>query len=326
MTCTDGAIVAHEVMEQGWSAEALAKLDWTDLAPARPCPRDGVRHEQGFLAGHGGLELYWQSWEATDSGKRRGRVLLQHGYGEHSARYEHVGVALVRAGYDVMALDARGHGKSAGVPAHAARYDEYVDDLELAKAALEARWDAERGPLYVLGHSNGGLIALRAMLRGWSGVAGYVVTSPMCGFAVQVPAWKRIAGDVMSKIWPTFALPTDLPPEHLTHDTHVVKAYAEDPLVRKVATARWFTEAKSAQADLMARAGQIKQPVLMCIAGSDQIVSPGAEEAVFAKIGSPDKTKQTYPALYHELLNEPDWPGILRAIILWMEARRGGVA
>jgi alpha-beta hydrolase superfamily lysophospholipase len=313
-------------MERGWTAEGLEGLDWSDLAPARPCSREGVRHDQGFLRGFGELELYWQSWEAADGGARRGRVLLQHGYGEHSARYEHVGVALVRAGYDVMALDARGHGRSAGVPAHAARYDEYVDDLERAKAHLEARWGAERGPLYLLGHSNGGLITLRAMLRGWSGVAGYAVTSPMCGLAVKVPLWKATAGDVMSKVWPTLALPTDLPPEVLSHDAHVVSVYAKDPLVRTVATARWFTEAKDAQADLRLRASSIKQPLIMCIAGSDKLVDPAAAEEVFERIGSADKTKAPYPALYHEILNEAEWPQILRKIVMWFEAHRGGAA
>jgi alpha-beta hydrolase superfamily lysophospholipase len=313
-------------MEQGWTAESLGALDWSDLAPAKPCPREGVRHEQGFLKGVDGLELYWQSWEASAGGARRGRVLLQHGYGEHSARYEHVAIALVRAGYDVFALDARGHGKSAGPYGHAARYDEYVEDLELAKAKLEGLWGAERGPLYLLGHSNGGLITLRAMLRNWPGVAGYVVTSPMCGLAVKVPLWKSTAGNLMSKIWPTLALPTELSPTVLTHDTHVVEAYANDPMVRTVATARWFTEAQAAQRDLKERAGTIKQPVMMCIAGSDQLVDPRAEEEVFGLLGSADKTKVPYPALFHEILNEPSWPEILRGIVLWMEAHRGGAA
>jgi alpha-beta hydrolase superfamily lysophospholipase len=302
--------------------EQIEGLDWSDLCPARAASRDGVKHEQGFLQGVGGVELYWQSWSPAD-GTSRARLLLMHGYGEHCTRYDHVAVALVRAGYAVEAIDARGHGRSSGVIAHVDRYDEYVDDLSIAREHLLSRWGDERGPLYIFGHSNGGLIVLRSMLRSWSNIAGYVVTSPMCGLAVKVPLWKSTAGDVMSKVWPTLALPTELSPSVLSHEQHVVTVYSSDPLVRKVATARWFTEAKDAQRDLLARAHSVKQPLLMMIAGDDRIVDPRAAEEVFARIGSADKEQVLYRELFHELLNEGEWTQILRRIVSWMEARRG---
>ena len=155
-----------------------------------------MTHDEGFFSSWDGARLLWQSWQAQAP---RGRVLLMHGYGEHSGRYEHVAVGLARAGYDVMAIDARGHGRSEGPRGHVARYDDYVADLDAARAQLVGRWGESHGPLFVLGHSNGGLITLRYALRAPKDVRAFVVTSPLCGIAVKVPAWKATATSSTAK-------------------------------------------------------------------------------------------------------------------------------
>lgn len=300
-------------------------LDLEGLAPGedRVHQDESITHDQGFLTSWDGTKLFWQCWEASSpQAPRRGRLALMHGYGEHSSRYAHVASAFVRAGWDVMAMDARGHGRSEGRDAHVSLYDEYVLDLERLCDQLEGRWGPERGPLFVYGHSNGGLIALRYALRRPRRVAGFVVTSPMCALNVEVPGWKRGAGEVMSRVWPSFALPTELDPATLTHVRSVVEQYAQDPLVKRIATARWFTEAALAQQDLRERAGRIEHPFLMLIAGSDELVDPLAAEDIYHRMRRAPREIEIYDELYHELLNEHEWASIFRRMLAWLERQR----
>lgn len=307
------------------TAQDVESLQWDDLEPARPKKRTDVRREDGYLDSWDGTKLFWQSWQSSEDVASRGRIVLVHGYGEHSARYDHVATLFARAGYPVMALDVRGHGRSSGIKAHVAHYDDYVRDVERFVGHVQARWSDDMGPMFVLGHSNGGLISLRYALRRPEGIAGFVITSPLCGLSVKVPAWKAKAGVVMSKLWPSFALPSELDASFLTHDKHVVQTYIDDPLVSSEATARWFTEVQQAFGDLRERASLIRQPLLMLLSGQDKLVDADASQRVFERLGSDDTELGLYEDLYHEILNELPWKEIATRIVLWLERQRAGV-
>ena len=303
------------------------EIDFEGLAPGqvtdwRAQPQDDLVREEGRLEAWDGERLFWQLWAAPEGQPRRGRVMLQHGYGEHSWRYDHVARALVRAGYDVMALDARGHGRSSGKRGFVERFDDYVKDLALLRKELDRRLPPERGPLFVLGHSQGGLIVLRYALEQPADVAAFAVTSPLCRIGAEVPAWKAVMGKLMSKAWPTLSLPTELDAADLTHVSEVVQLYRDDPLVLKIATARWFTEQEDAQQDLLRRAGEIRSPFLFIIAGADRIVDPAASEQVYHRLGSPDRELEMLPEAFHEVLNERDWTQTVRRLVGWFERHR----
>lgn len=153
-------------------------------------------------------------------------------------------------------------------------------------------------------------------------MTAFAVTSPLCGVALKVPAWKSTAGKIMSRLMPTFSMPNDIDPSWLSHDEHVCKVYGKDPLNKGVATARWFVEMGLAQRDLLERAGLIKQPMLMAIAGSDKLVDPKAAERVYHRLGSPDREIEIYDELYHEILNEKEWREVLARIVGWFEQQR----
>lgn len=293
-----------------------AEIDFKDLAPTEPTP-DDVEREDGYFASWDDTELYWQVWS---QGEPDLCIALMHGYGEHSSRYHHVASALARAGYGVMAIDARGHGKSTGKRGHVHEFDHYALDYEEMISRIEDRWPDR--PIFSLGHSNGGLIVLRHALREDPRIEGYVVTSPFCGFSLEVPAVKAAAGTLMSRIWPSFTLPTELDPGLVSHDPKVVEDYTNDPLNIDVATARWFTEAKAAQADLKARAAEIDAPFLFLVAGEDGLVDAEAAEEVYHRMGSHDRQFEILPDLYHEVLNEEGWQDLMTQIVDWIEERR----
>lgn len=302
-----------------WTEETLSIELWGDLEPGLPAPEGSVERDEGYWSTVDRERLFWQAWYDASS-ERRGTVALMHGYGEHSARYEHVALALVRAGYNVMAIDARGHGKSTGRRGYVKRYARYVDDLAMLKRRARDRWP--KPPLFILGHSNGGLIALRYALRKPADVTGFVISSPLCGLAMKVPAPKRIAGKLTSRIAPGLNLPSGLSADMVSQLPRVIERYAADPLIFETANARWFTEADLAMHDLLERAPELEQPFLFLVAGSDRIVDAQATTEVFHRLGSQDRELEIFPDLYHEVLNEAPWATILQRAIIWMDHHR----
>lgn len=294
-------------------------LDATDLRPGMTRPGAGVAHEEGILTAWDGLDLFWQTW-APEGEAVRGVIALMHGMGEHSARYHHVATLATRAGYAVGAIDARGHGRSAGPRGHVGRFEEFPRDLDRWVGDLEERWPSL--PLYVLGHSNGGLISLHHALMAPGRANAYAVSSPFLGFEVKVPPLKALAAPALSRLWPTFGIPTELDPAVLCHDEAVVAQYAADPMVGQVASPRWYTETRGAQAELLKRASQIRVPFLFLVAGSDALAEVAATERVYAALGSRERELEIFPSLKHEILNEAEWDAKVRTILKWYERFR----
>jgi alpha-beta hydrolase superfamily lysophospholipase len=294
-------------------------VELSDLSPGRDVPADVFVRDETFLEAFDGEQLFCQRWSPPDGPPSRGVVALMHGYGEHATRYDHVAAGLVRAGYGVMAIDARGHGRSTGKRAHVEAYDHYVRDFGRLVRAVQQQWPDQ--PTFCLGHSNGGLIVLHYAIDPATDITGCVVTSPMCGFALEVPTVQSWAGRLLSRVWPSFSFRSNLAPEELSHVREVVEQYEDDPLVQQHTTARWFTEAQHAQAEMLRRAPEVECPFLFVVSGDDSICSPDATESVFHRLGSADREMKVVPGAYHEVLNETNWHDVLQHVVDWMRDR-----
>ena len=177
-----------------------------------------------------------------------------------------------------------------------------------------------KAPLLV-SHSMGGLVALEYVLAHPSAFRAVALSSPFLGLRIAVPAWKRGLGLVASMVRPTLRLPNELSANALSHEAAVCRAYETDPLVTHEATARWFTEAMAAQADVRTRAGRIQIPALFMCAGDDQIVDTPTAQRIFDRVGSRDKTFTAYPGLFHELFNETSRDRVLTDLSNWLKDR-----
>ncbi len=276
--------------------------------------------DTGTLHRPDGTRLFWRSQRPAPNGvPPKALVVVLHGVAEHSGRYVHVIAHLAAAGYAVFALDHRGHGASSGKRVFVERFRDYTDDVQAMIAHAQSIVPGRK--VVLLGHSMGGLIAIQHLID-HAGVAELaVLSSPGLGIAVPVPKWKDALGRVMSKVWPALAIPTGIGPELVSRDAAVVKAYADDPMVTKTATARWYTEFLDAQGRAFERAAGIKLPLLVLTAGQDRLVSVPAQDKWFKAVASTDKTQIPYPALYHEVLNEPEKLAVLTDVTQWLDAR-----
>jgi alpha-beta hydrolase superfamily lysophospholipase len=247
----------------------------------------------------------------------RGRLVIVHGYAEHKGRYRALVAELTAAGYDCHLLDLRGHGGSEGRRGHVSRFAEYRDDLH--RLAERVRGGAPSGPPPLLvGHSLGGLICLEYVLHHPESFAALAVSSPYLAPAFEIPALKRMLGNLVTPLAPTLAVESGLSAEWLSHDPAVVEGYATDPAVFSTVTLGWFREVESAQEEVFARAGEIRLPLLLLVGGSDRVAAPARMLALFERLGSPDKTLQVYEGFFHEVFNEVERERPVRDLLAWL--------
>lgn len=273
-----------------------------------------MEHQTGSVRAARGAELFWQCWRLPG---RRGVLVLVHGLGEHSGRYQNVVDAVEGVPVSVWALDLRGFGRSTGQRGHVDSFWDYMEDLDCFLEHILA----EEGeiPLFLLGHSYGALIALHYALCRPGRLAGLVLSSPCLGLALRVPAWKHHAGMVLARLLPRFSFPNGIDPGLLSHDADVVERYRHDPLVTNRVTARLYAEMLAAMDRVARRAVQLRVPCLVLLAGDDALVSVSVARNVFVRLGTEDKEVHLYPGYYHELFNEVGKEEPLARLRGWLE-------
>lgn len=266
-----------------------------------------------------GARLHALRWPA---GRPRAALLLSHGLGEHAGRYATLARDLVRRGIEVHGLDHRGHGRSGGARAYVPRFSRYLDDFEAFRHHVVEQLPAGI-PVFLLGHSLGGLIALRWLeAHGGGGLAGAILSAPLLGIAKEAARWKVALSGVLSKLLPWVPIGNEIDPAELSGDPAYVRSYREDPLVHARITPRLYTEMVQAMGDAVAEKDRLALPLLFLVPGADTIVRE--EETLRLAQSLPgDVTIRRYPGFRHESLNEVERARPVGDVVEWMEARIG---
>jgi acylglycerol lipase len=265
-----------------------------------------------------GRGLYFQSWQPADP---RAVVVIAHGLAEHSGRFEGPARSFARAGLAAYAFDHRGHGKSPGRRVHVRSFEEFRAD---ARATLAlARAEHPGLPVFLLGHSQGGLVAATLALREPEGLAGLVLSSPLLGTAVagRPSPLLVLTAKVLASVWPSTLFANGLDPALLSRDPAVGIAYTADPLVSRTVSAGWYRAAVAALADAHERAASLRVPTLVLYAGADAFVDPEATARWVARTPPGLVEAFRYEGLYHEILNAPEKEDVQRRIEEWLSPR-----
>jgi len=258
-----------------------------------------------------GTSLRTRHWPAVDPWAS---VLIVHGLGEQSGRYEHVGDHYARAGMEAFAYDHRGSGASGGRPGDIEQWSLYHDDLAERLAAVRAALAGR--PVVLHAHSMGGLIAAGYLLSDRPRPDLTVLTAP--GLDSTLAPWKKALAPIIGRLVPTLSVPNGVRSETLSRDPKVGRRAKAEPLNGRTSTARFGAEALIEQARVRAGATAIGGPTLI-LHGEDDGLVPTASSEVFE--GAPGVERRTYPGLRHELHNEPEGPAILDEIIAWIRDR-----
>jgi len=271
-------------------------------------------HREGTFEGAGGTALYYQCWHP--GGEPRGVLVIVHGFGEHSGRYANVVNRLVPRGYAVYAFDHRGHGRSPGQRGYVNRWEEFREDV---RAFLDLVRGQEPGrPLFLMGHSLGGLIVLEYGLRHPQGLRGLVASGPALA-QVGVSPLLLLLSRLLSRVWPRFAMDTKLDATAISRDQAVVEAYVNDPLVHSMGTARLGAEMNAAMEWVNAHAADLQVPLLILHGSADRLVPPEASRAFFERVALADKERIEYQGFYHEPHNDVGWEQAVADLEAWLE-------
>jgi alpha-beta hydrolase superfamily lysophospholipase len=275
-----------------------------------------MNHTDRMLQGYRDLALYAQRWQPP--GEAKASIAIVHGFGEHSGRLGNVINWFVPKGYTVYAFDLRGHGRSEGRRGHVDDWDDLLEDVGVL---LDwARSDAPDLPLFLLGLSVGGLIALDFASHRGQDLAGVIASAPALG-ELPVTPLKIMLARLMARLWPTFTQDAQLDTTALSRDASVGEAYASDPLVHGCATARYGLETLGAIPRVQSEAVLLDVPCLIVHGSADQIIPPDCSREYFEKMTLADKTRFEYDGYYHEVFNDIGKEQVLADVEAWIEKR-----
>jgi alpha-beta hydrolase superfamily lysophospholipase len=278
-----------------------------------------VREQAGELRADDGVRLYFASWLADDP---RAVLLVSHGHGEHGGRYGELARHLAERGITVHAIDHRGHGRSGGTRGHVDRFGDYVRDLEAWRRAVTAKLPPQT-PVYLLGHSLGGLIAIRHLqTHPEAGFAGAILSAPLLGIAVQAPRWKVALSGLFSRVLPRLPFSNELDPSMLSTAPGYVEAFRADTLLHPTITPRLYTEMVGAMDAAFSRPDSIRVPLLVLAPTGDRVVAPEAV-ARFASACPGEVEVRRYEGFQHESLNEAERHRVIDDVTAWLDGRIG---
>jgi len=263
-----------------------------------------------------GATLALRDWPLAEGVRPRALVLIVHGLGEHSARYEHIAQRLTGWDFAVRAFDLGGHGRSSGAPGSMADDNRLLDDL--ATVIDRSRADmAPETPLVLLGHSLGGLIAARFVSLHLRAVDALVLSSPALDAGLN--AFQKFLIATLPAIAPNLRVGNGLDATYLSHDPAVVAAYRADPLVHDRICARLARFIAEAGVQTRALAAQWTVPTLLMYAGQDRLVNPAGSRDFAAKAPAAVVTSHCFDDLYHEIFNEAASTPVFALLQQWLD-------
>lgn len=271
--------------------------------------RDGLvlrgrvyRADEPSLAASGSVSRPWWIW--------------LHGIAEHGGRWQHVADYLVRAGWNVLIPDLRGHGLSDGTRTDCRTIEEYLTDLEDVLAAERI----SVAQAVVFGHSFGGLLAIRWAQTRPTSLRALVLSAPLLGIRIPVPTWKVLMGQVLLRVAPTTRFKTGVRASNMTGDPLFLESRRKDPLIQRNVTARWFFAMRNALTLAHRDVGRVCVPVLAIQGLLDETTSPPDVQAWISRLRVPVKSLWELSHCRHEALNETDWVTTLDRMLQWLAA------
>ncbi len=258
-----------------------------------------------------GTSIFARSWRPD---RPRGLILLIHGLGEHSGRYESMARFLAHYGWQVDALDLPGHGRSQRSWRMLTSWTALAELVQI----FARRQRLERRPLFLYGHSMGAALALQMALdhpERWTGV---IASAPPLAVVQKVPIWKRKLATCLRPLMPWLPMANGIDPALLSRDPQVVSAYRADPLVTDRVPLGLGLALLGLGQQLLPRAGQLKLPLLMMHGSADQIAGFEASHAFCQQAGEHCHW-QPWEGAFHELQHEPNWRQVAAILAGWLD-------
>jgi acylglycerol lipase len=308
-------------------ATFMASLS-TGCATVRPCAStlpSTTRSERAVMTpyrvdGSDNTCLQAFEWKAPEA-QPRGAVVIIHGVRDHASRYSALAEALAGQGLAVYAQDHRGHGLSGGPRQRFESIEQLVGDVHLAVEEAKKRHPGK--PVFLYGHSMGGLVATHYSLKHGDQLRGVVLSGAALKLHPSVTGGQKVAVRIFGAILPGLsAQPID--DTEFVREPAAKKELAEDPLIdHEDLPARSAKAALTAIEELEQRMEEVKVPLLILHGQADKATNAEGSKELAARAGSTDKTLRLYEGVFHDLMHEPERDAIITEVSSWMTARLG---
>lgn len=249
-----------------------------------------------YITNRDGMRFFTQRWLPASP---KALIVLIHGLGDHSGRYQHVINHFAHAGYAVAAYDQRGHGLSDGRRGDFDTFGQLVDDLHAF--VWETKHETKTGtPVVLIGMNVGGLIAVNYAVSHSHEVDGIVLVSPAIQPAITIPPWKQWIASKLTRITPRLGVNLEFDPSDLSRETQAVDEYRADHRVFHNFTLRAMQNLLEESSMVMPLAFRLRQPLLMLHPTGDKLCSPVASRQFFTQVSHGRKTMIEPEGTYHE--------------------------
>ncbi|WP_088103891.1 alpha/beta hydrolase [Halalkalibacter urbisdiaboli] len=249
-------------------------------------------------------------WEVAEP---RGVIIIVHGAGEHHGRYQWLAKKWNQHGLEVIMGDLPGQGQTRGKRGHIQSFNQYIDTVE--------GWIEEgrkkKLPIFLFGHSMGGLVAIRTLMdRSYAYIEGVILSSPCLGLTQPPGKNKEFAMKLVHIVAPSFSAKSGIKPELTTRNEQIREAYIRDELRVTKVSARWYQELTKAMRLSHRYPEKFPDlPLLVLQSGEDYIVDKFAVRDWFNSLALTNKHYKEWDRLYHEIFNEPEREEVFRHAI-----------
>ena len=261
-----------------------------------------------------GFQLYTKNYLLANP---NANLLLVHGMGEHCERYTHVAAALNTLGISVYSFDLRGHGKSTGDRVFIKDIAEYREDVETIYKTVPKDL-----PLFILGHSMGGLITLNFLLHQVrTEIKGVVLSGAALAVGDDITPVTQFVLKLVGNFLPQLKT-LKLDPKSISRDEKIVEEYQTDPLIyHEGAKAGTGLALLKAIKEITPKFKDFNYPALFMHGEADKIVNPQGTKDLFAECKSTDKTLKIWDNAYHEIFNEINKNEVIDLMVKWIADR-----
>lgn len=277
----------------------------------------GYEFFEGDFENRDKLRLHYRFFRKPDA---KETLFVLHGHGEHSGRYLKFASQLQNQNLSLAMLDLRGYGLSEGEPCYVNRYEEYENDFSDFLQFARNEWTVREKPL-LLGHSNGGLVAIRWALKHPEQLRALFLSSPYLG--LKLPGALIALNNLLLVLFPHFVYSNPVYPPFLTHNPEELVNYKKDNLMRRKITTRLLSEMMRVHHELEALPSvTFPFPVMILMAGLDRIVDPSKTKLFYGKLRVPCKELKVFEGFYHEIFNELKQDEVFEALRKQIETAR----